>query len=119
MKPITIAILGFDGVAGLDLVGPLEAFAVAEADGRKCYDTCVVGLTLRPFAAESGVTFRPHASLEERIDIDTLVVPARTRIATTSDKQARCLLAFKTRAANSPHRLCLHWNLRTGSNWFA
>ena len=42
MKPITVAILGFDGVAGLDLVGPLEAFAVAEADGRKCYNTRVV-----------------------------------------------------------------------------
>jgi len=75
MKPITVAILGFDGVAGLDLVGPLEAFAVAEADGRKCYNTRVVGLTLRPFAAESGVIFRPHASLEEKIDIDTLIVP--------------------------------------------
>jgi transcriptional regulator GlxA family with amidase domain len=75
MKPITIAILGFDGVAGLDLVGPLEAFAVAEADGRKCYNTRIFGLTLRPFAAESGVVFRPHASLEERIDIDTLIVP--------------------------------------------
>ena len=75
MKPITVAILGFDGVAGLDLIGPLEAFAVAEADGRKCYNTRIVGLTSRPFAAESGVVFRPHASLEKKIDIDTLIVP--------------------------------------------
>jgi transcriptional regulator GlxA family with amidase domain len=75
MKPITVAILGFDGVAGLDLIGPLEAFAVAEAEGKKCYSTRIVGLTSRPFAAESGVVFRPHASLAEKIDIDTLVVP--------------------------------------------
>jgi transcriptional regulator GlxA family with amidase domain len=75
MKPITVAILGFDGVAGLDLVGPLEAFAIAEVDGRKCYKTRIFGLTSRPFAAESGVVFRPHASLEKKIDIDTLIIP--------------------------------------------
>jgi transcriptional regulator GlxA family with amidase domain len=75
MKPITVAILGFDGVAGLDLVGPLEAFAIAETDGRKCYNTRIFGLTLRPFAAESGVVFRPLASLERKVDIDTLIIP--------------------------------------------
>lgn len=75
MKPLTVAILGFDGVAALDLVGPLEAFAVAEVEGRKCYDTRVIGFTSRPFAAESGVVFRSHASLATKIDIDTLIVP--------------------------------------------
>jgi putative intracellular protease/amidase len=119
MKPITVAILGFDGVAGLDLIGPLEAFAVAEVEAKKCYSTRIVGLTSRPFAAESGVVFRPHASLAEKIDIDTLIVPGGPRIAKTSDKHARRVLAFEARASNSPHRVRLHRNLRTGPNQFA
>jgi transcriptional regulator GlxA family with amidase domain len=75
MKPIAVAVLGFDGVAGLDLVGPLEAFSVARLDGKKCYNTRIVGLTLHSFAAESGVLFRPHISVAKKIDIDTLIVP--------------------------------------------
>lgn len=75
MKPNTVAILGFDGVAALDLIGPLEAFAVAEVEGVKCYKTRIVGLTSRPFAAESGVIFRRHVALTDRIDIDTLIIP--------------------------------------------
>ena len=73
MRPI--AILGFEGVAALDLVGPLEAFAAAEIEGTKCYQTRIIGLGGGTFVAESGVLFRPHASLADKIDIDTLIVP--------------------------------------------
>ena len=75
MKPITVALLGFDGVAALDLIGPLEAFAAAEADGKKCYESRIIGFTSRSFVAESGVVFRPHATLTDKIDIDTLIIP--------------------------------------------
>lgn len=75
MKLIPIAVLGFDEVAALDLVGPLEAFAAAEIDGKKCYSLKIVGLAARTFAAESGILFRPHAVLTDKIDIDTLIVP--------------------------------------------
>jgi transcriptional regulator GlxA family with amidase domain len=75
MKPITVAILGFDGVAALDLVGPLEVFAAAEIEGKKCYKAQIVGPTLRPFTAESGVIFRPHTTWTDKIDIDTLIIP--------------------------------------------
>jgi transcriptional regulator GlxA family with amidase domain len=75
MRPIPIAVLGFEGVAALDLVGPLEAFAAAETEGNKCYQTRIVGLGRRTFVAESGLLFRPHASLADKVDIDTLIVP--------------------------------------------
>src|SRR5436309_3802981 len=70
MKPITVAVLGFGGVAGLDVIGPLEAFAVAQVEGQKCYNTRIVGLTSHSFVAESGVLFRPHVSLAKKIEID-------------------------------------------------
>lgn len=93
-KPITVAILGFDGVAGLDLIGPLEAFAAAEAEEKKCYNTRIIGLTSRPFIAESGVVIRPHASLAEKVDIDTLIVPggAGLRNSAINMRVARWLL---------------------------
>ena len=75
VKPVRVAILGFNNVAGLDLIGPLEAFAAAVFDAQKCYQTRVIGLTKRPFVTESGVVFRPHRSISDNIDIDTLIVP--------------------------------------------
>jgi transcriptional regulator GlxA family with amidase domain len=76
-----VGMIGFDGVTALDLVGPSEAFANAyvEDDGgkpRHAYEIVVLGLTRRPFrAADSGLVFRPHATLEHAPELDTLVVP--------------------------------------------
>ena len=75
MKAIPVAFLGFNGLAGLDLIGPLEAFAVARVDGNKCYQSRIIGITKRAFTTESGVMFRPHFSLTDRTDIDTLIIP--------------------------------------------
>lgn len=84
MKPISVAIIGFEGVAALDLIGPLEAFAVAEADGQHCYRTHIIGLTSRPLTAESGVVFRPHLSITDKIDIDTVIIPGGPGLRTTA-----------------------------------
>jgi transcriptional regulator GlxA family with amidase domain len=73
--------IGFDGLTALDLVGPSEAFAsayVEDASGtpRHAYEIVVLGLTRRPFvAAESGLVFRPHTTLESAPELDTLVIP--------------------------------------------
>src|ERR1700679_2026051 len=74
-----IALLGFDGVAALDLVGVLEAFYIA--DGREPgarptrYETLVIGLSAAPFTAESGVRLAPDTTLDEAPPLDTIVVP--------------------------------------------
>lgn len=80
MVPRRIAFLGFDGITALDLVGPAEAFASAFLEGtqaqpRRCYEVRVIGLNRGPFVAESGVVFKPTATLETAGAIDTLIVP--------------------------------------------
>jgi transcriptional regulator GlxA family with amidase domain len=65
----------------LDLIGPSEAFGsavVEEKDGspRHAYEIVVLGLTQKPFtAANTGVVFKPHATLDRAPKLDTLIVP--------------------------------------------
>ena len=74
-----IGILGFEGVAALDLTGVLEAFHIA--DGRqpggplRRYETLVVGLTSAAFTAESGVRLLPDVTIDQVPALDTIVVP--------------------------------------------
>jgi transcriptional regulator GlxA family with amidase domain len=82
MNPILIGFLGYDGMQGLDLVGPLEAFMTAmTGDGngsrtqQRCYETLVIGLTGEPFTSETGVVFNPHTTLADAPPLDTLVIP--------------------------------------------
>jgi transcriptional regulator GlxA family with amidase domain len=79
MKRARVAMLGFEGVTALDLAGPTEAFATARVDDggvmERAYEVAILGLTRRPFCAESGVMFKPHYTLDSKIDIDTLIIP--------------------------------------------
>jgi transcriptional regulator GlxA family with amidase domain len=79
VKPRRIGFIGYDGVTALDLVGPSEAFGAAwiEDGGalRRAYEIVILSPNGRPFAAESGVVFRPQASLEAAPRLDTLIVP--------------------------------------------
>src|SRR5262249_23289359 len=67
MKRKRIGFLGYDGLQALDLVGPLEAFMSARPDdsngGREVlYETVVIGLTNKPFTAETGLVLYPHTT---------------------------------------------------------
>jgi len=78
--PLRVGFIGFDGVNGVDLAGPLEAFATAndlgcEAGQPRCYDTIVLGVTAAPFTTDSGLTITPSAILDEAPALDTLVIP--------------------------------------------
>jgi transcriptional regulator GlxA family with amidase domain len=80
MIPRRVGLLGFDGVMALDLVGPIDAFAsalVAGKDGRPqpCYEIVILGRTRQPFVSESGIVFKPHATLRRVPALDTLIVP--------------------------------------------
>lgn len=80
MNPIRVAIVGYEHVAALDIVGPAEAFASAvcnDGTGRAvhCYQVTLVGLTKRRFVSESGIVFHPTASLDSAPRIDTLIIP--------------------------------------------
>ena len=80
MATIRVGLIGFDQVNALDLVGPAEAFTNALIDGtdgnaKSGYEICVIGLTCRPFVAESGMVFRPHTTLSAATALDTIIIP--------------------------------------------
>jgi transcriptional regulator GlxA family with amidase domain len=73
-----IGLVGFDGVAALDLVGVMDAFHIASRLGggdAALYAPIVVGLTDAPFACESGLRLLPDATTQACGALDTLVVP--------------------------------------------
>jgi transcriptional regulator GlxA family with amidase domain len=80
MNPKQIGILGFEGVAASDFVGPADTFAAAALDGGygnriPCYQIRTIGLTSEPFRAESGILFEPEETLQTAPELDTIVVP--------------------------------------------
>ena len=80
MKLLRVGLIGYDGVQALDIIGPSDAFTIAEIEGdngqrRPCYEVIIVGITNKPFRAESGVSFQPHTTLGNAPALDTLIIP--------------------------------------------
>ncbi|HZE14115.1 MAG TPA: helix-turn-helix domain-containing protein [Chthoniobacterales bacterium] len=79
MKPVSIGILGFDGVTSLDLAGPLEAFAAAKIDSperiQRGYQVTLIGVTGKTFTSESGAIFKTTKTLDSAPALDTVIVP--------------------------------------------
>jgi transcriptional regulator GlxA family with amidase domain len=64
----------------LDLAGPIDAFTTAtieDSNGRaeSCYEVMIIGLSAKPFTAESGIIFKPHTTIHNVRGLDTLIVP--------------------------------------------
>lgn len=77
-----IGFLGYPELMALDLVGPAEVFATANAlfeasssAAKPIYEVVVLGLDERPFRAVSGVSFVPDFALENAPALHTLIVP--------------------------------------------
>ena len=71
-----ICILGFDGVTALDLVGPADVFATANAQavGGKPYDIAIVAVGGQRIYSESGLEFQQTRGAHAR-PFDTIIVP--------------------------------------------
>jgi len=82
-KVIRVALLGFDGVQTLDLVGPLDAFASANQYQARAYEPMVVGLSSRPFSSEAGMRMVPECTLADAGAIDTLIIPGGSSLRRT------------------------------------
>jgi transcriptional regulator GlxA family with amidase domain len=72
--------LAFEGVAGLDLMGPVEVFAAANdelaANGAAArYSISVVAPSMAAFTTESGVRMLPHVAAASDQQFDTIIVP--------------------------------------------
>jgi len=80
MVPKRIGLIGFDGVVAIDLAGPADVFTYAEIPmgqngSTRCYEVIMIGTSLRPFIAESGLVFAPQRSFKNAPPVDTLIVP--------------------------------------------
>jgi transcriptional regulator GlxA family with amidase domain len=72
---IHVGILGYDGVQTLDLAGPLDAFASANALRAGGYATVVTSLDGAPFVSEAGLRITPDCALDAAGRLDTLFLP--------------------------------------------
>ena len=78
MSRVRIGILGYDGVAAINVVGPLEAFSSAlRSDGERspCYDVILVGCYRDRFLTDTGITFHAQPSSGRPQEFDTIIVP--------------------------------------------
>jgi transcriptional regulator GlxA family with amidase domain len=78
--PKRVGLLGFDGVAALDLTGPLEAIskaqhALGQGAESACYKSIIIGLTGKTFVSESGLLFKADETAENAGPLDTIIVP--------------------------------------------
>lgn len=79
MSPIRIGILGYDGVAAINVVGPLEAFSNAyrtDESGQplSCYEVVIIGCSGDQFVTDTGVTLNAQRSVTDG-SFDTIIVP--------------------------------------------
>jgi transcriptional regulator GlxA family with amidase domain len=76
-KPI--GVIGYDGVAAIDMAGALEAFKIADGaapgDPGRRYRLVVAAPSLAPFTAESGLRILPDVALKSAPAFDTIIVP--------------------------------------------
>lgn len=96
-----IGILGYDGTQGLDVVGPMEAFAAVPPDadgGVPPYTVVLIGLAGRRFCTESGLVMQAHTvAASPRLRLDTLIIPGGRGLRETG-AGARAATWIRTRA---------------------
>jgi len=79
-----LAILGYDGVAAINLVGPLEAFSNAREQDESgndfpCYDVSICGCTGGRFTSDTGVVFCASELNDNQPEaFDTIIIPGGT-----------------------------------------
>jgi transcriptional regulator GlxA family with amidase domain len=75
-----IGILGYDGVAAINVVGPLEAFSNAlhrDVGGERspCYEVIIIGCSADRFVTDTGVTCHARCVPANDQPFDTIIVP--------------------------------------------
>lgn len=87
-----IGIIGYDGVQGLDLNGPLDVFSVANGIANRNpppFELLVLGVKRGAFQAESGVLVLPHTTLDAAPALDTLIIPGGRGMRENAHLRAR------------------------------
>lgn len=103
-----IAVVAFDGVQGLDVLGPLDAFAGANTlsgRARLPYELMVIGPREGPVSTEAGVALLAAKSLESSPTLDTVIVPGGSGIRLDAAFRTRLARWLKARAGQI-RRIC-------------
>jgi transcriptional regulator GlxA family with amidase domain len=101
-RPLSVVVAGFPDVQALDVVGPLEVFAMANRNGADpAYATALVSASGQPITTSSGLSLSTERVSRE--PIDTLVVAGGTGTAAAM-ADAR-LIAWLRSAAASARRV--------------
>lgn len=99
-----IGIVGYDQVTALDVTGPMEAFAAANAALPKPrYDIMVVSEGGRSFTAETGLVLGAQLSLAKAPQFDTIIVPGGAGIRGTRVVQP--IVAWLRKRATTTRRI--------------
>ena len=80
MNKIRVGILGYDGVAAINVVGPLEAFSNAlrltgHGQHSPCYEVLIIGCAGEKFVTDTGVTLAAQQWRADQAPLDTVIVP--------------------------------------------
>ncbi len=113
MSMTTVAILMLDGVQALDVAGPVDVFAEANAFiGRKDrYETVLVGRTRKPLRASNGMQLMPDLSLGDEAPRFDIVLVAGGPGLPTAPADAPVSKWLRTAAS----RARLHGSVCTGA----
>jgi transcriptional regulator GlxA family with amidase domain len=103
-----IGFIGFDGVAGVDLSGPAQAFASVKIDfngndGVPGYEIVTIAESHRPFVADCGLMFKPHATFKNAPSLDTLVIPGGRALRHPATKDS--ISSFVRQRASETRRI--------------
>jgi len=109
VRRIVVGAVLFDAVTALDLVGPMEVFAIAnelaaEHGARARYELRVLGVTGQGrFTAESGLVFAARETLARAPALDTLIIPGGAGLREPAVSAA--VVAALQRRATSTRRI--------------
>ena len=102
--PRAVVVLAFPGVLGLDVVGPLEVFAMANRFGaRPEYATSVVSMAGGPLVASSGLAIGTEPAGGVTVPVDTLMVAGGYHLRPAMDDPE--LVGWLARTAGSARRV--------------
>ena len=106
--------LVYPGVVAMDVFGPLEAFATANAVAhRPLYRLAIAGMSMAPVDTSLGIRITPSVAVADlKEPIDTLLVSGGYGQAEASCDQGLLAWLKTGRAARPPLRLGLHRRLR-------
>ncbi|MEP7071234.1 MAG: AraC family transcriptional regulator [Verrucomicrobiota bacterium] len=73
-----VAIIGYDGVAAINIAGPLEVFSLAQRfDG---YEILTLACKGRAFVTDSNLRITADGELSDTTEVDTLIIPGGSGI---------------------------------------